>query len=229
MDWRQIGQAIVDVLVLTANGLLVVLYWIRDHLPVVLSWPLAATVTVLLDSSVVRKAGHRARRYGRGQLQQASWTSYLFTPLLAVFWTVVALVAPAPIPSIGLGMWTCLLIAPLMIAPERDHLLQRLRWFIAVYAVATTGFLILLRSRLSAAALAGWSRALGEAGGGEALAGLIFSSIVPWAAVLLWVILPLTYFGYVAQRFAMNWRTKVSPWDTIERRIARLRGRGEEV
>ncbi len=214
-------------IILTANGLLVILYWLWAHLPVALSWPLAAGVVLLLDRDVSRRAGHRPRRYGRGRVQRESFTAYLGTPLLALLWTAVGLAAPPPIPFIGLGMWVCLLLVPLTIPMEREHLLSRLKWMLAVYAVAVAGFLLLLKMQLSPAGLAAWSRQLGRPGAGESLEAAVVSSVVPYAALMLWVIGPLMYFGYVAQRFGVHTKTGVSPWATAEEQIRRLRGRGE--
>ncbi|HEY77202.1 MAG TPA: hypothetical protein G4O00_13680 [Thermoflexia bacterium] len=220
-------QRLFDLLILTANGLLVVLYWLWSHLPVALTWPLAAGVVVLLDGDVSRRAGHRPRRYGRGRVQRESVTAYLSTPLLALLWTVVGLAAPPPIPLIGLAMWACLLLVPLTIPMEREHLLSRLKWMLATYAAAVGAFLLLLKTQLSPAALAAWSRSLGRPGAGAGLEAAVVSSVVPYAALMLWVVGPLMYFGYVAQRFAVHAKTRVSPWATVEERIRRLRGRGE--
>ncbi|HEC36008.1 MAG TPA: hypothetical protein ENI39_05680 [Anaerolineae bacterium] len=219
--------ALLDVLILTANGFLAVLYWLTDHAPVALSWPLAVGVVALLDTEVSRRAGHRPRRYTRGKAQRESPAAYLGTLLLALFWTAVGLAAPPPIPLIGLGMWGCLLLTPLTIPMEREHLLSRLKWMLTVYAAAAAAFLLLLRSELSPQALAAWSRSLGRPGGGEALESAVISSVVPYAALMLWVIGPLMYFGYVAQRFAVHAKTRVNPWQTVEERIRQLRGRGE--
>ena len=216
-----------DALILTANGLLVVLYWLWSHLPVVLTWPLAVGVLLLADRDVSRRAGHRPRRYGRGRVQRESVTAYLGTPLLALFWTAVGLAAPPPIPLIGLGMWACLLLVPLTIPLEREHVLSRLKWMLAVYAAAAAGFLLLLKMQLSPAGLAAWSRSLGRPGAGEGLEAAVVSSVVPYAALMLWVVGPLMYFGYVAQRFGVHAKTRVSPWATAEEVIRRLRGRGE--
>jgi hypothetical protein len=221
------GQAIVDVLVLTADGLLAILYWLWDHAPVALVWPLAAGVAVLLEGDVSRRAGHRSRRYRRGAIQVASAAPYLGLTLLAAFWTAVALAAPQPIPAIGLAMWACLLVAPLAIHMERDQLLARLKWMVAVYGAAVAAFLLLGQAELSPRALAAWSRTLGQPGGGEILEEALVSSVAPYAALMLWVVGPLMVFGYVAQRFAVHWRTRVSPWDSVEARIRSLRGRGE--
>lgn len=218
----------IQVIILTLNGLLVTLYWLWAHLPVALSWPVAAGVMVFLDSDVSRRAGHRPRRYGRGAAQRESVTAYLGTPALAALWTIVGLAAPPPIPWIGLAMWFCLLIVPLTIALEREHLLSRLKWMLAVYACAVGGFLLLLKTQLSPSALLAWSRSLGHPGSGEILATAVMSSVTPYAALMLWVIGPLMFFGYVAQRFAIHAKTRVSPWATVEDRIRQLRARGEE-
>ena len=151
-------QGLLDLSILTVNGFLAILYWLWSHLPVALTWPLAAGVVVLLDGDVSRRAGHRPRRYGRGKVQRESLTAYLGTPLLALLWTAVGLAAPPPIPLIGLGMWACLLLVPLTIPLEREHLLSRLKWMLATYAAAVGAFLLLLKTQLSPAALAAWSR-----------------------------------------------------------------------
>lgn len=222
-----IGQSIINTLILIANGLLVVLYWLWDHLPVALSWPLAAGV-LLLDADVSRRSGHRPGRYGRGSVQRESLTVYLGTPVLALLWTWVGLSAPPPIPWIGLAMWVCVLAVPWAIALEREHLLSRLKWMLTVYTIAAGAFLLLLRTQLSPAALLAWSRQLGQPGSGEILAQAVVSSVTPYAALMLWVIGPLLFFGYVAQRLAVYARTRVSPWATVEDRIRQLRARGEE-
>ncbi len=228
MDPDAVARALLDALVLTANGLLVVLYWFWDHLPVVLSWPLAAGVALLLDTDVSRRAGHRPARYGRGATNRASAFSYLSTPALAALWTLVGLAAPPPIPWIGLAMWACVFLLPLMIPIEREHLLGRMKWMLGVYAVAVGAFLLFLRMQLSPAALLAWSRQLGQPGSGEILASAVVNSVTPYAALMLWVVGPLMFFGYVAQRFAVHSKTRVSPWATIEARIRQLRARGEE-
>jgi len=220
-------ERLLDLLVLTTNGLLIVLYWLWSHLPVALSWLLAVGIVLLLDAEVSRRAGHRPRRYGRGRARRESPIAHLGTAALALLWTAVGLAAPMPIPLLGLGMWACLLLVPLIIPMEREHLLSRLKWMLAVYTAAVAGFLLLLRAQLSPAALAAWSRQLGQPGAGEGLEAAVVSSVVPYAALMLWVVGPLMYFGYVAQRFAIHAKTQVSPWAAVEERIRRLRSRGE--
>jgi hypothetical protein len=228
MDAEIILQAVTDFFILTANGLMAVLYWLWAHLPVALTWPLAAATALLLDTDVSRRAGHRPARYGRGAVQRESWTAYVGTPALAALWTAVGLAAPSPIPWIGLLMWACLFGVPLVIPLEREHLLSRLKWMLGIYALAVGGFLLFLRIQLSPQALLAWSRELGQAGSGEILAAAVMSSVTPYAALMLWFIGPLMFFGYVAQRFAVHAKTRVSPWATVEERIRQLRARGEE-
>jgi uncharacterized membrane protein len=227
VTWSDISQSLVDILILVANGFLAVLYWLAGHWAVVLVWPIAIAIVMLLDGEVSRRAGHRPRRRGRGKVQRESPTAYANTLGLAMLWSVVAVVAPAPIPYIGLAMWVGLLATPMAIAMERDQILTRLRWMLTIYTAAAGGFLLLMRAQLSPQALAAWSRSLGQPGAGEALQTAVYSSITPYAAGALWVIGPLMYFGYIAQRFAVHSKTKVSPWATVEDRIQDVRGRGE--
>jgi len=228
LDWEQLARTVLDALLLTANGFLAILYGLLGHLSVVLAWPLALAVAVLLDGEVSRRAGFRPRRHGRGKVQREFPTATLGTIGLCAFWTVAGLAAPPPIPVIGLAMWVALLATPSMVPLEREQLLSRLKWMLGVYAAAVAGFILLLRSELSPQALAAWSRALGQPGGGEALEAAVIESITPYAAAMLWVVGPLMYFGYVAQRFAVHSKTRVSPWATVEERIRQLRGRGED-
>jgi hypothetical protein len=222
---QAIGQIVLDTLVLTFNGSLVAVYWLFEHLPVAAAWPLVVGVIVLLDGRAGRQAGFRPRRYERGGVQRESETGYLGTLGLGALWTVIGLVAPAPVPLIGLAMWGTLLGVPLAIPMERDGLAGRLKWMLGVYALAVAAFLVLLRSQLDSQALAAWSRQLGTPGAGDALQAAITSSITPYAALLLWVIGPLVYFGYVAGRLAANWKTRVDPWASVEQRIRQVRGR----
>ncbi len=228
MDWEQLLGTLLDSFILTANGFLAILYGLWGHFSVVLAWPLALAVAMLLDAKVSRRAGFRPRRHGRGKVQREFPTATLGTIGLCAFWTVAGLAAPPPIPAIGLAMWACLLVTPLMVPMEREQLLSRLKWMLAVYTAAVAGFILLLRSELSPQAMASWSHALDQPGGGEALEAAVIGSITPYAAAMLWVVGPLMYFGYVAQRFAVHSKTKVSPWATVEERIRQLRGRGED-
>ncbi len=194
----------------------------------VLSWPLAAGVALLLDTDVSRRAGHRpSPLWARGDEPRLGFLVPLHTALAAL-WTLVGLAAPPPIPWIGLAMWACVFLLPLMIPIEREHLLGRMKWMLGVYAVAVGAFLLFLRMQLSPAALLAWSRQLGQPGSGEILASAVVNSVTPYAALMLWVVGPLMFFGYVAQRFAVHSKTRVSPWATIEARIRQLRARGEE-
>lgn len=227
MTWQQVSQSIVDILTLTANGLLASLYWLGDHWAVVMVWPVAIAVMTLLDGESSRRAGHRPRRRGRGNVQRSSTIAYQGTLGLAAAWTVVGILSPAPVPYVGLAMWVGLLATPMMIPLERDQILGRLKWMLSIYTAASAAFLFLARADLSPQALLAWSRQLGQSGGGEALQTAVISSIAPYGAAMLWVIGPLMYFGYIAQRFAVHSKTKIDPWSTVEDRIRDIRGRGE--
>jgi hypothetical protein len=215
-------------LIYSVNGFLVILYFAIEHLPLVLSWIAGLGVLILLDTEVAEAPGHRPLRYGRGQIRRESITHYLYTPTLLVLWTLVALKAPSPIPWIGALMWLSLLLVPLCIPLERPHLVSRLKWLLATYTIMVGAFILLLSFQLSPEANAAWSKYLHQPGSGEIVYRAILSSVVPYALLMLWIIAPMMFFGYIIQRFAIQSKTIVAPWMTVEQRIRELRTRGEE-
>lgn len=227
MDWERLGRTILDILILTANGLLAVVWWLGEHWALAGILAIAAGVALFLDRPSGRQVAGRARRYGRGTVGRAPVTIYAGTALLAVAWTAIAAIVPAPIPQIGLLMWACLLLVPLMVPIEREPLRDRLRWLLWTYTAFVGGFMLLLRAQLNAATVLAWSRQAGIVGGGEAMLGGVVSSLTPYAALILWGLFPMTFFGYVATRLGMHRSTVVSPWRTVEQRIGDLRNRGE--
>jgi|GEM_PF-2496637 len=215
-------------LVYEANGLLVLTYWVLDHLPLILSWVFGLGVLVFLDTEAAQVPGHRPLRYGQGKLQRESLIPYLSTPALLILWTPIALKAPNPVPWIGMLMWASCLFVPLSIPLERPHLTSRLKWLLATYILMVAALLLLLNFQLSEEANAAWSKYLRQPGSGEIVYRAIVSSVVPYALLVIWVIAPMMFFGYIIQRFAIQSKTKVAPWLTIEERIRQLRTRGEE-
>jgi hypothetical protein len=209
------------------NGLLALLYWLGEHWAALAALVVALLSARLLDAPQAQLAGARPRRYDRGQTQAAPPTLDLPVALLGLVWTVVAWITPAPVPYIGLAMWLTALGANLALPLGKRYLIHRLRWFIGLYAALVLGFWAIVRTPLSPAQAAAWSEKLRAVGAGEALEEALRSQFVPYLALLIWAILPLTYFGYVAQQLATQRRLLVSPWTSVQQRIADLRGRGE--
>jgi hypothetical protein len=223
MDSQAVADTLIDTLIITANGALAILYWLVDHLFAVLAWPIAGAVMLFLDRPA--HARPKRRRDGRS-IQKTSLAPYLSTLLLAIAWSFVALAIPTPIPQIGLAMWMITLVLPLSDPEERDtDLIATLRWFLWIYTVICIAFFLLLKAQLSPRAAIAWAQLLAQPGGGEAMEASVLSSAVPWATMILWVVYPMAFGFYVAERIKMHRRSRRNPLATIRQRISQLRTR----
>lgn len=228
MNEQQALRAIADTLILTANGLLAVVYWLWNHV-VVLGVIPPALVVIGYERRIAGTVGQRIRRYGRGRVRRYSrFATYGPTVALAVAWMTVAWGIAFPVNFIGLLMWVSLMFMPLTMPLEKSNIIQRLKWFIGVYTGLTLAFLVLLRMRLSPAAVAAWSRTMGRQGGGQTLQTMVVDSLVPWAALILWGIYPMMFFGYIAERLHVYRRSLRAPWQDAGTRIANIVSRGEK-
>ena len=210
------------------NGLCAVLYWLVDHWPALAGLAVAVLSAWLIDRPAAKLAGGRSRRYERGTINLAGAPAYMngiLTP--ALLWFAASWLLPPPVPYEGLAMWLGALIVPLSLPIGKRHLAHRLRWFIAIYAAMGLGFWVLARYPLTFSQAAAWSERLQAAGAGEALEWSVRAQFVPYLVLLLWVIYPLTYFGYLAQQLAVQRRLLIAPWKSVTQIMAESRARGE--
>ena len=68
---------------------------------------------------------------------------------------------------------------------------------------------------------------MGSRGDAAALFSTLQDGLMPYAALVVWVMYPLGYFGMIAQRFAVNRGSLLKPSGTSEDYIRDLRTRGE--
>lgn len=218
-----------SVAIYTVNGLLAGLYWLAAHWAAWAALGVSLAAAVLLDEPAARDVLTRARRYDREEtrLGQRRLTAHWPTVLLGLAWLAAAWVSPSPLPVIGLALWIGALVGPLCLKFGQRKALHRLRWFIAVYTALVLGFWLLVRFPLSPAQAAAWSERLQATGAGEALEWSIRAQFIPYIALLLWAIFPLTYFGYLAQQLSVQRRFIVSPRASAAERITSFRARGE--
>ena len=219
--------AILSALTYWVNGLLAIVYLVAAHWPAVAAWGVALYTALRVDSPAKQALATSAARYRRGRTAVAPRRMFdLTTLLLGTVWVAVAWVTPAPVPHIGLAMWAGTLI-PLGLPAGQTRALHRLRWFIGVYALLNLGFFALARFPLSPAQAAAWSARLQAAGAGEALEFAIRAQFIPYVALVIWGVYPLTYFGYVAQQVGIARRFRHDPALTPAQRAHSLRFRDE--
>ena len=211
-------------LVYLANGLLTVFYFLWSQGPLLSALACAATVFLVYDRQVRRVAGDRMRRYERGQQVQASHRSYWETGIAIGLWSVASLCSAPPIPFIGASMWLAFVVALWLIPQEREGLLFRQKTMLAVYAMIALTMRMLLTYSPDPGRQAAMMGGRGEAVG---LFSTVRDGLMPYAALVVWVMYPLGYFAMIAQRFAINRGSLLRPRGTTEDHIRDLRTRGE--
>ena len=68
---------------------------------------------------------------------------------------------------------------------------------------------------------------MGSRGDAAGLFDTLHDGLTPYAALVVWVMYPLGYFGMLAQRFAVNRGSLLKPRGTVEDYVRDLRTRGE--
>lgn len=210
------------------NGVLASLYWLGDHGAVFAALGVALLLAELVEGGQGRQAGTRDRRYGRGPVNQASWQRYVIPVGVALFYTGAVGLTPAPVPQIGLAMWLAALLLVAALPLNRRHVGHTARWLIGSYAAVLYLFWLIVRFPLSPTAAAAWSERLQTIGAGESLDWAIRAQLIPYVTLLIWGILPISYFGFIAQQFATQRHLLVDPFKTVAQRLADWRARGED-
>jgi hypothetical protein len=221
MDWE---TAFHHTLIYLANGLLATWYGLWSQGALLASLSCAVGVTWRYDHQVRRVAGERVRRYGRGQQVQASHRSYWETAVTAALWSAASLLSAPPIPLIGALMWASFLAALRCIPQERENLLFRQKVLIGGYALIALAMRALLTYSPDLSRLAAVMGSQGDAAG---LFDTVRDGLLPYAALIVWVMYPLGYFAMIVQRFAVNRGSLLKPGESVETVIRDLRTRGE--
>jgi hypothetical protein len=220
-----LGTALNHTLIYLANGLLVVFYFLWSQGPLLLALVCAATVAAHYDRQTRRVAGERVRRYGRGRQTHASYRPYWETGAAIGLWLLASILSAPPIPFIGALMWLAFVVALWLIPQERESLLFRQKTMLVVYALIALVMRAFLTYSPDPGRLAAVMGGRGEAAG---LFSTVRDGLTPYAALIVWVMYPLGYFGMIAQRFAINRGSLLKPRGTVEDHVRDLRTRGEK-
>jgi hypothetical protein len=211
-------------LIYLANGLLAIFYFLYAHGPLLLALLCSALVFLVYDRGTRKTVGDRPRRYGRGPQVQASYRPYWETALTVLLWSVASFLSAPPIPIIGGLMWLAFVVALRYIPQERENLLFRQKVMIAVYALIALTMRGLFTYSPDLSRLAAVMGGRGEAAD---LFSTVRDGMMPYAALVIWVMYPLGYFAMIVQRFAINRSSLLKPSGTLEDYIRDLRTRGE--
>jgi hypothetical protein len=236
-----LSDAVIDMLIYIANGGFVLLYFLRDALPALLSLAAALGILVFLDVPLQARANFRPlRQISSGCLPARSGvkgllhlffepgkaqTSQILTLVTLALWLGAQFKMASPVPWIGVGMWVLGLLVLLAIpAHQRINLLWFVKTGIAVYACLVIISRIYL-GYTGQIAPQEWARFLGSSA--DALQVITrtrsnVATVILWA---LWLIAPLGYVSLLVQQLLVNPIGLVSPLSGAQEVLQRLRQR----
>lgn len=226
MDWETIRVALVDGAIYTLNGFLITAYWLYEQAPLLATAP-AVLWALRFDRAARHEAGFRSRRYGRGELNRGAHGAAGWTLAAAILWALASVLSAPPIPVLGAAMWWAMLLAAHWLPRERDALLFRHKGLLVGYSLLAIALWVLLAysPAQSGIDLSRLSRLLGSWRDAVELVGSVQGSLVPYAALVVWVLYPLGYFVLLAQRAMVHRGPQVGPGATAEQLIREIRQR----
>jgi hypothetical protein len=226
-DLDAVCNLFLDWVIYTLNGFLAMIYWLLDHLSILLALACAVLVIVFFDAYAQRSAAHMPSRPRQQAPVRPNRYHQILTAVTAGLWTVAAALFPIPVPWLGAGMWLLFVVLLLLLPAELLQTLWRSKTAILVYALALLGF----RWYLGLSAQASpreWAALYGTAGEAQRVIAStrgLFLTIGTW---VMWFALPVAYAGYVVQRLTTHSMSLADPRATAAQIVEAIRTRGAD-
>ena len=139
-DLDAIGNLLLDWVIYSLNGFLAMVYWLVDHLSILLALACAVLVIVFFDAYAQRLAAHMPSRLRQQAPVRSNRNHQILTAVTAGLWAVAAALFPIPVPWLGAGMWLLFVVLLLLLPAEQLQTLWRSKTAILIYALALLGF-----------------------------------------------------------------------------------------
>jgi len=227
-DLDAIGNFILDWVVYTANGFLIMVYWLVDHLGILVSLACAVLVIAFFDAYIQRLAAHMPGSRMRQKVPlRPNRNHQILTAVTAGLWTLAAALFPIPVPWLGAAMWLLFVVLLLLLPAEQLQTLWRSKTAILGYTLALLGF----RWYLSLSAQASpqeWAALYGTAGEAQRVIAStrgLFLTVGTW---VIWFAMPVAYAGYAVQRLTTHSMSLADPRATAAQIVEAIRTRGAD-
>jgi hypothetical protein len=190
--------------IIVTNGFLYIVYFLAGHVFTLAALGVGLYIAWRYDREVTSRVGGRARRYGRGEVVIAAATPHWHSLVAVGAWTAASLLAPTSVePLVGLGLWLAFLIGLIAIPAERSAVLFRHKMLLLGYAGLVIAFRLVMGVDLGGdAALAAVTGRMSSD------AGELFTSIkwtiLPYMALLVWIIYPAGFVIALWQRYQVT-------------------------
>ena len=224
-----VGQGLLDGLVLTANGFLLVLYFLAGRLPLILSLACALLVALVFDPQAqewTQFMPGRTLRPGADRPQPQRQHQVL-TGAAALLWTVASSLFPSPVPWLGLLMWVLTVAGLLLLPAERVSLLWRGKTFVGLYSLALLAFRAYL-ALLGAASPEAWAAVMGSSAEAQRVLASnrgLLTTIGFWVACFA---LPAAQVVYLVQRLTTHPLSLLGPRMRPADIVQAIRTRGKD-
>lgn len=221
-----VERFLTNVAVTFANGLLVIFYYLLDHLAVVLVLALAAVWVALVERGLMAAAAYTPPRGGHpSPPRPVSPAPLLLGGLAGILSAVAAGLYPTPVRELMVAMWAAGVGLILVLPAYRWESVPQVRLFLLAYALLLLGFRP-LAAWTEAADPYAWARVFGSTG--EARAALargrsLTLTVFTWLA---WFAVPGGFFAWTFQKLAALGFSLADPRATAAEIVAQIRSRG---
>jgi hypothetical protein len=220
----RMGIFLADLPIYTANGALVILYWLTANAPALVSAACGILIAVLPDAEIQQRAGFRPRRDQRGGPTSGPRTAQIMTFIVLGTWLIAQWEMGAPVPWIGAMMWVGGLISVLALAAQRFNLLWYVKAGVAMYALAVISSRIYL-TYTTHLTPEQWAALIGSSESAAAVIAGTRSNVTTILLWALWLIVPLGYFSMLVQQVFINPMSIVNPLAGAQDMIRAMRVR----
>ncbi|MBN1283963.1 MAG: hypothetical protein JXB47_01050 [Anaerolineae bacterium] len=190
-----------DTGVLIVNGFLYVAYFLSARLLTLVALGVGLFIAWRYDREVIQRVGGRTRRYGRGEMLAAAAIPRWHSSLAIAAWSAASLIAPTAIePAIGAALWLAFLAGLVAIPAERSAVLFRCKMLIVGYAALVLVFRLIMGVDLSGGAALAAVTGQMPSDANELFTSVKWS-ILPYLALMTWVIYPAGFIIALWQRY----------------------------
>ena len=206
------------------NGILVCLYWLRGHLPDLLSIVCALSIVWGLDPLVQRRALARPRCHERGLIHTGSPQAQYLTLATLTIWLLVSQLAHFPIPLIGGFLWLVGLVGATLVSEQSLFQL----WWAKVSILIYAGLVLLMHygaDTLGAIHPSQWSQLVGSSADAQLVLERTRGSLISMGLLVLFVIYPLGHTALMLNPLLRNPKPLYATFAEAAEVIARLKVR----
>lgn len=198
-----IGRFLLDALIVLVNGLLEIVYQITGRWAVLISLACGLIVLLVFDRVVQNLEIAAPSRQGQIPPTRPSRRHQIFTGAVLLFWLVVSLLFPTPVPQLGAAMWFLFVLALLLMPSEQYNTLWRSKTAILSYCALLVAFRIVATWMLAADPRE-WASIVGTVGEAQRVVASGRSIVLSIASYASWFAIPGAYAVYVFQKLSAH-------------------------